>query len=114
MTATAGQPSTRSRRALILGVGGQGAAYLSELLLDKGYEAHVVRRRSSLFNIDRVDHLYQDPRVDGQRFKLHHVDLRDSANLIHIIRQVQPDEANSLATKSHVAVSRFHAHDLNE
>ena len=91
--------------ALITGVTGQDGAYLSELLLGKGYEVHGVKRRASLFNTDRVDHLYQDPHVDHQRFVLHYGDLTDSTNLIRIIQQVQPDEIYNLAAMSHVAVS---------
>lgn len=94
-----------TKRALITGVTGQDGAYLSELLLDKGYEVHGIKRRASLFNTDRVDHLYQDPHVDNQRFKLHYGDLTDSTNLIRIIQQVQPDEIYNLAAMSHVAVS---------
>src|SRR3546814_5042981 len=77
------------KRALITGVTGQDGAYLSELLLSKGYEVHGVKRRASLFNTDRIDHLYQDPHVDDQRFVLHYGDLTDSTNLIRIIQQVQ-------------------------
>jgi len=91
--------------ALITGVTGQDGAYLAELLLNKGYTVHGIKRRSSLFNTDRVDHLYQDPHVDNQRFKLHYGDLTDSTNLIRIIQQVQPDEIYNLAAMSHVAVS---------
>jgi GDPmannose 4,6-dehydratase len=91
--------------ALITGVTGQDGAYLAELLLNKGYEVHGIKRRSSLFNTDRVDHLYQDPHVNNQRFKLHYGDLTDSTNLIRIIQQVQPDEIYNLAAMSHVAVS---------
>ncbi len=91
--------------ALITGVTGQDGAYLSELLLGKGYEVHGIKRRTSLFNTDRIDHLYQDPHVDEQRFKLHYGDLTDSTNLIRIIQQVQPDEIYNLAAMSHVAVS---------
>jgi GDPmannose 4,6-dehydratase len=91
--------------ALITGVTGQDGAYLSELLLAKGYEVHGIKRRSSLFNTDRIDHLYQDPHVDHQRFALHYGDLTDSTNLIRIIQQVQPDEIYNLAAMSHVAVS---------
>jgi GDPmannose 4,6-dehydratase len=91
--------------ALITGVTGQDGAYLSELLLGKGYLVHGVKRRSSLFNTDRIDHLYQDPHVDHQRFTLHYGDLTDSTNLIRIIQQVQPDEIYNLAAMSHVAVS---------
>lgn len=93
------------KKALITGVTGQDGAYLAELLLDKGYEVHGIKRRASLFNTDRVDHLYQDPHVDSQRFKLHYGDLTDSTNLIRIIQQVQPDEIYNLAAMSHVAVS---------
>jgi GDPmannose 4,6-dehydratase len=96
---------TAAKVALITGVTGQDGAYLSELLLNKGYEVHGVKRRSSLFNTDRIDHLYQDPHVDHQRFKLHFGDLTDSTNLIRIIQQVQPDEIYNLAAMSHVAVS---------
>jgi GDPmannose 4,6-dehydratase len=96
---------TAAKVALITGVTGQDGAYLSELLLGKGYEVHGVKRRSSLFNTDRIDHLYQDPHVDHQRFKLHFGDLTDSTNLIRIIQQVQPDEVYNLAAMSHVAVS---------
>ena len=91
--------------ALITGVTGQDGAYLAELLLKKGYEVHGIKRRSSLFNTDRIDHLYQDPHVDNQRFKLHYGDLTDSTNLIRIVQQVQPDEIYNLAAMSHVAVS---------
>jgi GDPmannose 4,6-dehydratase len=93
------------RIALITGITGQDGAYLAELLLSKGYVVHGVKRRSSLFNTDRIDHLYQDPHVDNARFKLHYGDLTDSTNLIRIIQQVQPDEIYNLAAMSHVAVS---------
>ncbi|MFO1207034.1 MAG: GDP-mannose 4,6-dehydratase [Burkholderiales bacterium] len=95
----------RPKIALITGVTGQDGAYLAELLLDKGYTVHGIKRRSSLFNTDRVDHLYQDPHVDHQRFTLHYGDLTDSTNLIRIVQQVQPDEIYNLAAMSHVAVS---------
>ena len=95
----------KNKVALISGVTGQDGAYLSELLLAKGYEVHGIKRRASLFNTDRIDHLYQDPHVDRQRFKLHYGDLTDSTNLIRIIQQVQPDEIYNLAAMSHVAVS---------
>ena len=91
--------------ALITGVTGQDGAYLSELLLAKGYEVHGIKRRSSSFNTDRIDHLYQDPHSEHPRFKLHYGDLTDSTNLIRIIQQVQPDEVYNLAAMSHVAVS---------
>ncbi|MBI5449886.1 MAG: GDP-mannose 4,6-dehydratase [Gammaproteobacteria bacterium] len=93
------------KRALITGVTGQDGAYLAEFLLEKGYEVHGIKRRASLFNTDRIDHLYQDPHVKGRRFILHHGDLTDSTNLIRIIQQVQPDEIYNLAAQSHVAVS---------
>jgi len=93
------------KTALITGVTGQDGAYLAELLLKKGYEVHGIKRRASSFNTDRIDHLYQDPHVDNQRFKLHYGDLTDSTNLIRIIQQVQPDEIYNLAAMSHVAVS---------
>lgn len=91
--------------ALITGVTGQDGAYLAELLLSKGYVVHGIKRRSSLFNTDRIDHLYQDPHVDNKNFVLHYGDLTDSTNLIRIIQQVQPDEIYNLAAMSHVAVS---------
>nr|WP_199710719.1 GDP-mannose 4,6-dehydratase [Noviherbaspirillum cavernae] len=91
--------------ALITGVTGQDGAYLAELLLSKGYEVHGIKRRTSLLNTDRIDHLYQDPHEQDIRFKLHHGDLTDSSSLIRIIQQVQPDEIYNLAAQSHVAVS---------
>ncbi len=91
--------------ALITGVTGQDGAYLAELLLDKGYEVHGLKRRTSLFNTDRIDHLYQDRHEKGVRFFLHHGDMTDSSSLIRIIQQVQPDEIYNLAAQSHVAVS---------
>ncbi len=91
--------------ALITGVTGQDGAYLAELLLSKGYEVHGIKRRTSLFNTDRIDHLYQDPHEPDVRFKLHHGDLTDSTSLIRIIQAVQPDEIYNLAAQSHVAVS---------
>jgi len=94
-----------SKTALITGVTGQDGAYLAELLLGKGYEVHGVKRRASLFNTDRIDHLYQDSHVEHQRFTLHYGDLTDSTNLICIIEQVQPDEIYNLAAMSHVALS---------
>jgi GDPmannose 4,6-dehydratase len=93
------------KKALITGVTGQDGAYLAELLLDKGYEVHGIKRRSSLFNTDRIDHLYQDPHEPEQRFVLHHGDMTDSSSLVRIIQQVQPDEIYNLAAQSHVAVS---------
>jgi len=91
--------------ALITGVTGQDGAYLSELLLEKGYTVHGVKRRSSSFNTGRIEHLYEDPHVESPRYILHHGDMTDSTNLIRIIQQVQPDEIYNLAAQSHVAVS---------
>ncbi|WP_326533319.1 GDP-mannose 4,6-dehydratase [Pseudorhodoferax sp.] len=91
--------------ALITGITGQDGAYLAEFLLHKGYEVHGIKRRSSLFNTDRIDHLYQDPHVEHRNMVLHYGDLTDSTNLIRIIQQVQPDEIYNLAAMSHVAVS---------
>ena len=91
--------------ALITGITGQDGAYLSELLLKKGYIVHGIKRRSSLFNTDRIDHLYQDPHVDNKNFILHYGDLTDSTNLIRIIQEVQPDEIYNLGAMSHVRVS---------
>ena len=94
-----------SKVALITGVTGQDGAYLAEFLLDKGYEVHGIKRRSSLFNTDRIDHLYQDPHESMRRFILHYGDMTDSMSLTRIIQQVQPDEIYNLAAQSHVAVS---------
>ena len=91
--------------ALITGVTGQDGAYLAELLLSKGYEVHGIKRRTSLFNTDRIDHLYKDRHESGVRFFLHHGDMTDSSSLIRIIQQTQPDEIYNLAAQSHVAVS---------
>lgn len=96
---------TNMKKALITGITGQDGAYLSELLLQKGYEVHGIKRRSSLFNTDRIDHLYQDPHEKNVNFKLHYGDLSDSTNLIRIIQQVQPDEIFNLGAMSHVQVS---------
>ncbi|RLB76626.1 MAG: GDP-mannose 4,6-dehydratase [Deltaproteobacteria bacterium] len=93
------------KRALITGITGQDGAYLAELLLDKGYEVHGIKRRSSLFNTQRVDHLYQDPHEKDVRFVLHYGDLTDATNLIRIIQEVQPDEIYNLGAQSHVKVS---------
>ncbi|MBL1259513.1 MAG: GDP-mannose 4,6-dehydratase [Thiotrichaceae bacterium] len=93
------------KKALITGVTGQDGAYLAELLLEKGYEVHGIKRRTSLFNTDRIDHLYQDPHELDQRFILHHGDMTDSSCLIRIMKEVQPDEVYNLAAQSHVAVS---------
>ncbi len=91
--------------ALITGVTGQDGAYLSELLLAKGYVVHAIKRRSSSFNTGRIEHLYQDPHVDNQRFVLHYGDMTDSTNLIRVVQQCQPDEIYNLAAQSHVKVS---------
>jgi GDPmannose 4,6-dehydratase len=93
------------KKALVTGITGQDGAYLAELLLSKGYEVHGIKRRSSLFNTDRIDHLYQDPHESNVRFKLHYGDLSDSTNLIRIIQEVQPDEIYNLGAMSHVKVS---------
>jgi GDPmannose 4,6-dehydratase len=93
------------KKALITGITGQDGAYLAELLLSKGYEVHGIKRRASLFNTDRIDHLYQDPHAEGRRLILHYGDLTDSTNLIRIVQQTQPDEIYNLAAMSHVAVS---------
>ena len=91
--------------ALITGVTGQDGAYLSELLLEKGYTVHGLKRRSSSFNTGRIEHLYQDPHEQNQRFVLHYGDMTDSTNLIRIVQQTQPDEIYNLAAQSHVQVS---------
>jgi GDPmannose 4,6-dehydratase len=105
MSKSVSPSSQRSKVALITGITGQDGAYLAEFLLKKGYIVHGVKRRSSLFNTDRIDHLYQDPHVKKASFILHYGDLTDSTNLIRIIQQVQPDEIYNLAAMSHVAVS---------
>ena len=94
-----------NRRALITGITGQDGAYLTELLLEKGYEVHGIKRRASLFNTDRIDHLYQDPHDRDIRLKLHYGDLTDSTNLIRIVQEVKPHEIYNLAAMSHVKVS---------
>ncbi|MBI5269057.1 MAG: GDP-mannose 4,6-dehydratase [Burkholderiales bacterium] len=93
------------KRALITGITGQDGSYLAEFLLDKGYEVHGIKRRASLFNTQRVDHIYEDPHVEHQRFVLHYGDLTDSSNLTRILQQVRPDEVYNLGAQSHVAVS---------
>jgi GDPmannose 4,6-dehydratase len=93
------------KKALVTGITGQDGAYLAEFLLSKGYEVHGIKRRSSLFNTDRIDHLYQDPHEKNIRFKLHYGDLTDSTNLIRIVQEVQPDEIYNLGAMSHVKVS---------
>lgn len=94
-----------TKKALITGATGQDGAYLAELLLGKGYEVHGIKRRASLFNTDRIDHLYQDPHEKDRSFILHYGDRTDSTNLIRILQQIQPDEVYNLAAQSHVAVS---------
>jgi GDPmannose 4,6-dehydratase len=97
--------NNQQKVALITGVTGQDGSYLAEFLLDKGYIVHGIKRRASLFNTDRVDHLYQDPHIDHRNFVLHYGDLSDSSNLTRIIQQTQPDEIYNLGAQSHVAVS---------
>ena len=93
------------KRALITGITGQDGSYLAEFLLEKGYEVHGIKRRASLFNTQRIDHIYEDPHIQHSRFKLHYGDLTDSSNLTRIISEVQPDEVYNLGAQSHVAVS---------
>lgn len=93
------------KKALITGITGQDGSYLAEFLLEKGYEVHGIKRRASLFNTQRVDHIYEDPHVENQHFILHYGDLTDSSNLTRIIQQIQPDEVYNLGAQSHVAVS---------
>ena len=93
------------KKALITGITGQDGSYLAEFLLEKNYEVHGIKRRSSSFNTSRIDHLYQDPHVDNSKFILHYGDLTDSTNLIKIIQKVKPDEIYNLGAQSHVAVS---------
>ena len=96
---------TKMKKALITGITGQDGAYLAELLIGKGYEVHGIKRRSSLFNTDRIDHLYQDPHERNVKLKLHHGDLSDTGNLIRIVQEIQPDEIYNLGAMSHVKVS---------
>jgi GDPmannose 4,6-dehydratase len=93
------------KRALITGITGQDGSYLAEFLLEKGYEVHGIKRRSSLFNTQRIDHIYQDPYVENSRFKLHYGDLSDTSNLTRMLRAIEPDEVYNLGAQSHVAVS---------
>ncbi|MCH7226448.1 GDP-mannose 4,6-dehydratase [Haloferula sp. A504] len=93
------------KKALITGITGQDGSYLAEFLLEKGYEVHGIKRRASLFNTERVDHIYEDPHVEHARFRLHYGDLTDSSNLTRILSEVQPDEVYNLGAQSHVAVS---------
>ena len=103
MTSSASNP--KPRVALITGITGQDGSYLAEFLLEKGYAVHGIKRRSSLFNTQRVDHIYEDPHIENARFKLHYGDLTDTSNLIRIVQETQPDEIYNLGAQSHVAVS---------
>ena len=98
-------PESRTKTALITGITGQDGSYLAELLLEKGYIVHGIKRRASSFNTQRVDHIYQDPHIDNTRLFLHYGDMSDSTNLIRIVQETQPDEIYNLAAQSHVAVS---------
>ena len=93
------------KKALITGITGQDGSYLAEFLLEKGYEVHGIKRRTSLFNTQRIDHIYEDPHIENQRFKLHYGDLCDSSNIIRLLREIEPDEVYNLGAQSHVAVS---------
>ncbi|MBF9022632.1 GDP-mannose 4,6-dehydratase [Rhodobacterales bacterium FZCC0069] len=93
------------KKALITGITGQDGSYLAEFLLNKGYEVHGIKRRASLFNTQRIDHIYEDPHVDNSRFRLHYGDLTDSSNVTRILRDIEPDEVYNLGAQSHVAVS---------
>jgi GDPmannose 4,6-dehydratase len=102
---TQAKPNEKQKVALITGVTGQDGSYLAEFLLEKGYIVHGIKRRASLFNTQRVDHIYQDPHIDNANFKLHYGDLTDTSNLIRIVQETQPDEVYNLGAQSHVAVS---------
>jgi GDPmannose 4,6-dehydratase len=102
---TQAKPKQTKKVALITGVTGQDGSYLAEFLLGKGYVVHGIKRRASLFNTQRVDHIYQDPHIDNSNFKLHYGDLTDTSNLIRIVQETQPDEIYNLGAQSHVAVS---------
>ena len=93
------------KKALVTGITGQDGSYLAEFLIKKGYEVHGIKRRSSLFNTDRIDHLYEDPHSDNRKFILHHGDMTDSSSMVRIMQEVQPNEIYNLAAQSHVAVS---------
>jgi len=105
MNISAITPPTAAKVALISGITGQDGSYLAEFLLEKGYTVHGIKRRSSSFNTDRVDHIYQDPHSENARFKLHYGDLSDTSNLVRIVQETQPDEIYNLGAQSHVAVS---------
>ena len=98
-------PRNSKKVALITGITGQDGSYLAEFLLEKGYKVHGIKRRSSLFNTTRIDHLYKDPHVSSSNFNLHYGDLSDSASLLRIIQQTEPDEIYNLGAQSHVKVS---------
>jgi GDPmannose 4,6-dehydratase len=102
---TSSASNAKSKAALITGITGQDGSYLAEFLLEKGFEVHGIKRRSSLFNTQRVDHIYEDPHIENARFKLHYGDLSDTSNLIRIVQETQPDEIYNLGAQSHVAVS---------
>ena len=102
---TSSTANNKPKIALITGITGQDGSYLAEFLLEKGYEVHGIKRRSSLFNTQRVDHIYEDPHIENARFKLHYGDLSDTSNLIRIVQETQPDEIYNLGAQSHVAVS---------
>ena len=93
------------KKALITGITGQDGSYLAELLLEKGYEVHGIKRRASSLNTHRIDHIFQDPHIKEARLKLHYGDLTDSSNLTRLIRDIEPDEVYNLGAQSHVAVS---------
>ena len=94
-----------TKKALITGITGQDGSYLAEFLLEKGYEVHGIKRRASMFNTQRIDHIYEDPHTDNARIILHYGDLTDSSNLTRVLSEVQPDEVYNLGAQSHVAVS---------
>src|SRR6202008_4291578 len=94
-----------SKTALITGITGQDGAYLAELLLNKGYEVHGIKRRASSLNTERIDHLYQDPHETNFRFRLHYGDLTDANNVVRLVQEIQPDEIYNLGAQSHVGVS---------
>ena len=102
---TSSASNAKPKVALITGITGQDGSYLAEFLLEKGYLVHGIKRRSSLFNTQRVDHIYEDPQIENARFKLHYGDLSDTSNLIRIVQETQPDEIYNLGAQSHVAVS---------
>ena len=93
------------KKALITGITGQDGSYLAEFLLEKGYEVHGIKRRTSLFNTQRIDHIYQDPHIEHQKLKLHYGDLSDTSNIIRLLSEIEPDEVYNLGAQSHVAVS---------